>query len=95
MSLKSRKCEFLPTTPQSERTFLLKSKRDLEALPEDSTDIEADNIVKRYAKRHEALESYCLADFVSKVVSVTKLESENSPKVDGQEVVYQLEDRCK
>ena len=60
-------------------------------MPEDSTDIEADNIVKRYAKRHEALENYCLADFVSKVVSVTKVESENSQKID-QEIVYQLQD---
>ena len=80
MSLKSRSCEFLPTAPQSERTFLLKSKRELEALPDDSTDIEADNIVKRYARRHEALESYCLADFVSKIVSVSKITSKQSPQ---------------
>ena len=72
MSLKSRSCEFLPTAPQNDRTFLLKSKKELEALPDDSTDIDADNIVKRYARRHEALESYCLADFVSKIVSVSK-----------------------
>ena len=73
MSRKSRKCEFLATSPQSERTFLLKSKKDLEALPGDYTEIEADNIIRRYARRHEALENYCLADFVSKVVSVSKV----------------------
>ena len=73
MSTKSRKCEFLATSPQSERTFLLKSKKDLEALPDDSTEIDADNTIKRYARRHEALENYCLADFVSKVVSVSKV----------------------
>ena len=72
MSLKSRKCEFPPTAPKSERTFLLKSKKELEALPDDSVEIEADNTIKRYARRHEALEQYCLADFVSKVVSVSK-----------------------
>ena len=71
MSSKSRKVEFLPTAPKSERTFLLKSKKELEALPEESTDIDANNIIKRYGKRHEALDSYCLADFVSKVVSVS------------------------
>ena len=94
ISMKSRKCEFLPTAPQSERTFLLKSKRDLEALPEDSTEIEADNIVKRYSKRHEALENYCLADFVSKIVSVTKVASKSSQESDDQELVHQLQEEA-
>ena len=76
MSVKSRKCEFLPTAQQSERTFLLKSKNELEALPEESTEIDANNIVKKYAKRSEALEEFCLADFVSKVVSVSKLKTD-------------------
>ena len=92
MSLKSRKCEFLPTAPLAERTFLMKSKKELEALPENSADIEADNIVKRYARRHEALESYCLADFVSKVVSVSKVAQTDSQKREGQEDVYNYND---
>ena len=71
MSSKSRKVEFIATAPKNERTFLLKSKKELEALPEDSTEIEADNVTKRYSRRHETLESYCLADFVSKIVSVS------------------------
>ena len=71
MSCKSRKVEFIPTAPKNERVFLLKSKKELEDLPEESTEIDADNIIKRYSKRHEALESYCLADFVSKVVSIS------------------------
>ena len=73
MSRKSRKCEFLPTAPRNERTFLLKSKKELEALPDHSTDIEANNAISRYARRHEVLENYCLADFVSKLVSVSKV----------------------
>ena len=94
MSRKSRKCEFLATSPQSERTFLLKSKKDLEALPGDSTDIEADNIVKRYAKRHEALENYCLADFVSKVVSVSTvaLSNKNLKIAEADETDYFFND---
>ena len=75
MSTKSRKCEFVPTAPYSERTFLLKSKRDLEAMPKNSTDIEADNVIKRYARRPKALDDFCLADFISKVVSVSKIVS--------------------
>ena len=74
MSSKSRKCEFLSTSPQNERTFLLKSKKELEGLPKESTEIEADNTVKRYARRHEILADYCLADFVSKVVSVSNVK---------------------
>ena len=73
MSTKSRKCEFVPTAPHTERTFLLKSKRELEAMPKNSTDIEADNVIKRYARRPEALDDFCLADFISKVVSVSKI----------------------
>ena len=41
MSLKSRSCEFLHTSPQNDRTFLLKSRTELESLPDESTDIEA------------------------------------------------------
>ena len=71
MSLKSRGCEFIPTAPPGERTFLMKSKKELESLPDSSVKIEADNIVKRYSRRHDVLDNYCLADFVSKVISVT------------------------
>ena len=74
MSTKSRKCEFLSTAPRNERTFLLKSRKELEALPKESTEIEADNAIKRYARRNESLEDYCLADFVSKIVSVTNIK---------------------
>ena len=77
MSSKSRKVEFIPTGPKNERIFLLKSKKELEDLPEESTEIDADNTIKRYSKRPEALESYCLADFVSKVVSVSQVRNES------------------
>ena len=55
---KSRKCEFIQTAPQEERTFLLKSKKELTELPEESTDIKADNIIKRYSRRPKVLETY-------------------------------------
>ena len=83
MSNKSRKCEFLSTAPPDERTFLLKSKQDLEALPEDSTEIEADNTIKRYARRHKVLENYCFADFVAKVVSVSQVEQKEKHARDN------------
>ena len=83
MSAKSRKCEFLSTSPQSERTFLLKSKKELKALPEESTEIEADNCIKRYARRHEALEDFCLAEFVSKVVSVSNVKPRHGQECEN------------
>ena len=52
---------------------MLKRRKELEQLPDQSTDIEADNTINRYARRHKALENYCLADFVSKLVSVSKV----------------------
>ena len=63
----SREVIFLNTSPPNERTFLLKSKQSLEQLPTESTDIEADNIIKRYAVRPKQLESWCLADYASKL----------------------------
>ena len=70
----------------------MESKKELEALPDYSTEIEADNVVKRYARRHEALKNYCLADFVSKVVSVTKVEHNDSMKIEDEETIYQFKD---
>ena len=101
LSVKSRGCEFIPTAPPAERTFLMKSKKELEALPDNSMDIAADNIVNRYSKRHMVLENYCLADFVSKVISVTKkknepteqraVESSDSEKDEGSDVEIGIE----
>ena len=92
VSTKSRKCEFVPTAPHTERTFLLKSKRELEAMPKDATDIEADNVIKRYARRHKALDNFCLADFISKVVSVTKILPQNSN--NESQVTIETETQC-
>ena len=86
MSHKSRGCEFVPTAPSGERTFLMKSKKELEALPDDSVDIEADNVVKRYARRHNVLEHYCLADFVSKVISVVPNKHAKNERVESTHI---------
>ena len=45
-------------------------------------EIEADNTIKRYARRHKVLEDYCLADFVSTVVSVSNKGSKNDKEDD-------------
>ena len=63
----TREVAFINTSPPTDRTFLLKSKEALENLPGSSTDIEADNIIKRYSKRPKSLENWCLADYVSQL----------------------------
>ena len=61
----SRYVQFINTTIPEERTFLLKPHDQLQDLPNNSNDIESDNIIKRYQRRPCKLENVCLADFVA------------------------------
>ncbi|CAC5423124.1 unnamed protein product [Mytilus coruscus] len=56
---------FLNTGPPSERITLLKSVAKLEEMSSTSTNIEADNVVKRYQRRPKELLKLCLADYAS------------------------------
>ena len=47
--------------------FSVKSKKELELLDPESTDIAVDNLIHRYENRPHQMENYCLADFASKV----------------------------
>ena len=61
----SREFQFINTSDPDERTFLLKSMDKIKELPDNSCDIESDNIIKRYQRRPKQLENLCLADFVA------------------------------
>ena len=61
----SRDFQFINTSNPDERTFLLKSMNKIQDLPDNSVDIESDNIIKRYQRRPRKLEDICLADFVA------------------------------
>ncbi|XP_068712755.1 uncharacterized protein [Montipora foliosa] len=62
----SRDFQFISTSPPEERTFLLTRLDKLKELPDNSTDVESDNIIyKRYQSRAKQLEKLCLADFVA------------------------------
>ena len=61
----SREFQFINTSDPDERTFLLKSMDEIKELPNNSCDIESDNIIKRYQRRPKQLENVCLADFVA------------------------------
>ena len=63
----SREVVFINTSPPDQRVFLLKDHEELEKLPDKSTNIHADNLFKRYARRPKQLENWCLADVVSEL----------------------------
>ena len=65
MRRSSRDFQFISTSPPDERAFLLKKLDMLKDLPDNSTDIESDNVIKRYQRRPKQLEKLCLADFVA------------------------------
>ena len=61
----SREFQFINTSNPEERTFLLKTLEKIKELPEKSTDIESDDVLKRYQRRPHKLELLCLAHFVA------------------------------
>ena len=61
----SREFQFINTSDPDEGTFLLKSMDKIKELPDNSIDIESDNIIKRYQRRPKQMENVCLADFVA------------------------------
>lgn len=56
---------FVNTNPPDDRIVLLKPLSDLKNMPENSTEVESDNSLKRYARRPYSLQNCCLADFIS------------------------------
>lgn len=64
----SRGSVFINTFPPEERPFLLKTTAELEALDNDSEDIQCQNMLSRYAKRPRSQKDLCLADFVQYMI---------------------------
>ncbi|XP_064649920.1 uncharacterized protein LOC135501632 [Lineus longissimus] len=69
-------------SPPDDRTFLIKSTAELEKLPPNSTDIKVGNIISRYSTRPKQLESWCLADYASKL-NITYPKQNNDPFKDN------------
>ena len=91
MTFMSRESVFINTSPPSERTFLVKSKTQLEQLDPHSTDIAVDNLIRHYQNRPPQIKNYCLADFASKVniCQQTGLSSKSSTVICcSQNTVY-------
>ena len=77
MRRSTREFQFINTSHPDERTFLLKKLDKIKELPDNSCDIESDNIIKRYQRRPKQLENVCLADFVALFNCIRDDESGN------------------
>ena len=83
----SREFQFVSTSDPAKSTFLLKSMDRIKELPDNSIDIESDNVIKRYMRRPKKLENVCLADFVAwynlrlRVMSKDTLKQAHPPQM--------------
>ena len=91
MTLMSRDSGFINTSLPSERTFLVKSKKELEQMDPDSTDIAVDNLIRCYQNRPHQMENYCLADFASKVNLSPKTKTVSNPSLKLSTVICFLQ----
>ena len=64
----SREVVFIPTSPPSERVFVLKPKEQLQEMHPDSEDVAVSSILQCYSRRPKKLEHMSLADFVANIV---------------------------
>ena len=76
MRRSTRDFQFMNTSHPDERTFLLKKLDKIKELPDNSCEIESDNIIQRYQRRPKQLENICLADFVAWFYCVKDNESD-------------------
>ena len=81
----TREFQFINTSNPDERTFLLKALAKIKELPDKSTDIESDNIIKRYQRRPRKLEELCLANFVAWFNCVKDKDSDDSTNCSTSE----------
>ena len=96
MAYMSRESVFINTSPKNERTFLVKSKKELEEMDPDSTDIQVTELITHYGHRPHVMENYCLADFASKVnvYKTASFQSATSKSVictSGHGIVYKTQ----
>ncbi|VDI59060.1 Hypothetical predicted protein [Mytilus galloprovincialis] len=99
MKLKNSSCGhiFINTSPPEERPFIIKPNEELQKLPDNSTNVQCDNIIKRYSQRPKKVESICLADFAAwydlrseKKAKTDKLKNEE--EIEETDIEDNLED---
>ncbi|XP_015597058.1 uncharacterized protein DDB_G0289917 [Cephus cinctus] len=81
LSVSSRQCIYINTSPANERCHLIKSRIELQKILENypnSIDITEAGIVEHYTNRPDKMETWCLADFASKCQYSKTLRKNNS-----------------
>ncbi len=68
ISDKAKNIVFINPAPAEERTFLLKSKEELQQLPGNSENVAYSNQIERYAKRPNSMERCALSDYIAKYI---------------------------
>ena len=82
----TRDVVFINTSEPNQRIQLLKGKSALDEMPDSSTDIVADNLIKRYSKRPKCLENWCLADYVSQLEIVYPSDDDDNNCSTSQDI---------
>ena len=79
----TRDVVFINTSEPNQRIQLLKGKS---ALEDSSTDIVADNLIKRYSKRLKCLENWCISDYVSQLEIVYPSDDDDNNCSTSQDI---------
>lgn len=91
MTRPSQDFQCISTSPPVERACLLKKLGKLKELPDNSTDTESDDIIKRYQRRPKQLEKLCLADFVA-CLTVLKIKEGDSSSSSNDPSATDIDD---
>ena len=81
MTFVSKESVFINTSPPSERTFLVKSRKE-------TTHIAVDNFMRHYQNRPHQMENHCLADFAAKVNVCQQTNAPSAPSSKSSTIIY-------
>jgi hypothetical protein len=94
-SKSSRICYYINTSPRSERVQMLKSKKEIAMLPENSTEIFVESILTKYNSRETAPENVCLADFVANYKIKKNIDVHQREEADNSDTEAVVENENK
>ena len=81
MQFSKPKVIFIPSDMPKDRHGMLKFKKDLDQLPDDSDDIFMKGYIDRYANRPDSLHDICYKDFAANYERCPKVTKSNSARV--------------
>ncbi|XP_070567274.1 uncharacterized protein [Ptychodera flava] len=88
----SRSFIFVNTSPPDDRVILLKPLDEIQNMKENATDIESDNILKKYEQRPKAIEKLCLADLAAWYTFQWVKDDQQDQDKDNDELYHSEDD---